>query len=140
MAKKNKPKVKTVNAKAKKKRSVARATAVPGKGLIRINSRPIEIVEPFTLREMIKEPVYLAPEESAKLDIIVKVNGGGFMGQAVAVRGAIAKVIVAFTEDQKLREKFLEYDRMLLVDDARRVEPKKPLGRGARAKWQSSKR
>jgi len=62
------------------------------------------------------------------------------MSQAVASRAAIAKALVEFTGDEELRNKFLAYDRMLLVDDPRRSEAKKPLGPGARAKKQSSKR
>jgi len=140
MAAKKKPKVKTVNTKAKKKRAIARATAKVGKGLVRINSHPIEIIEPVMLREIVKEPLTLVGDVMNGIDINVKVAGGGFMGQASAARGAIAKAIVAFTEDKAVKDLFLEYDRTLLVDDARRVEPKKPLGRGARARWQSSKR
>ena len=62
------------------------------------------------------------------------------MGQAVSARSAIAKALVAYTKDKNLERRFREYDRLLLVDDSRRKEPKKPLGRGARAKKQKSKR
>ena len=48
--------------------------------------------------------------------------------------------IVEYTNDKKLKEKFIKYDRLLMVDDHRRVEPKKPLGKKARKKKQSSKR
>ena len=61
--------------------------------------------------------------------------------QFVAKSGcAIAKAIVEHTKDKKLKEKFMKYDRQLLVDDSRRTEPKKPLGKKARKKKQSSKR
>ena len=76
--------------------------------------------------------------ESVNVDVTVK--GGGFMAQAMAIRGAIAKALVEFSKDKKLKEKMLKYDRMLLVDDARFKEAKKPLGLGARRKKQSSKR
>ena len=62
------------------------------------------------------------------------------MGQAVAARAAIAKSILEMRPNEKLKKKFLAYDRMLLVDDSRRVESKKPLGPKARKKKQKSKR
>ena len=62
------------------------------------------------------------------------------MGQAEAARTAIAKGLVEFFKDEDLKRKFLEYDRSLLIPDVRRKEPKKPLGRGARKKRQTSYR
>ena len=62
------------------------------------------------------------------------------MGQAVAARSAIAKALFEFKPSEKLRQSFLAYDRLLLVDDPRRVETKKPLGTKARKKKQKSKR
>ena len=62
------------------------------------------------------------------------------MSQAVAARASIAKALVGYLKDEKLKKKFIAYDRMLLVDDSRRVEPKKPLGPKARKKKQHSKR
>ena len=68
----------------------------------------------------------------------MNVNGGGATAQALASRTAIAKALVNYFGEKKLKEKFTKYDRTLLVDDSRRKEPKKPLGRGARAKKQLS--
>jgi small subunit ribosomal protein S9 len=62
------------------------------------------------------------------------------MSQANAVRTASARGLVEFTDDQNLKQTFLEYDRSLLVNDPRRREAKKPLGRGARKKRQKSYR
>ena len=62
------------------------------------------------------------------------------MGQADAVRTAIARGLVAFSSDKKLEELFRQYDRNLLVNDPRRKEAKHPLGRGARKKRQKSYR
>ncbi len=55
-------------------------------------------------------------------------------------RAAIAKALVEYTQNDKLKNAYIKYDRMLLVDDTRRVEPKKPLGTKARKKKQKSKR
>ncbi|MFH1664380.1 MAG: 30S ribosomal protein S9 [archaeon] len=126
--------------KAKKKEAVARAVIKTGKGKITINKRSIEFIEPEYVKQLIMEPIILAEDALKETDIKINVNGGGFMGQAVAVRSVIAKAIVEYTNDKKLKEKMLKYDRLLIVDDHRRVEPKKPLGKKARKKKQSSKR
>jgi small subunit ribosomal protein S9 len=68
------------------------------------------------------------------------VNGGGFIGQAEAARTAIARGLVEWTENEKLKETYLEYDRSLLVSDMRKKEKKKFGAKGARAKRQKSYR
>jgi small subunit ribosomal protein S9 len=131
---------KVINTSGKRKTAVARATVQKGKGLIRINKIPLELHEPEISRWKIFEPVNLAVDAVKKVNINVDVRGGGFMSQANAVRTAIARGLVEFTDDQNLRQTFLEYDRSLLVNDPRRRESKKPLGRGARKKRQKSYR
>ncbi len=131
---------KAICTKAKKKEAVARATIKEGRGLVRINRRLLDTIEPEEVRMFIAEPLAIAGDIANKVNISVNVCGGGFMAQAVAARSAIAKALVAYTKDKKLEKAFREYDRMLLVDDPRRAEPKKPLGRGARAKKMKSKR
>lgn len=126
--------------KSKKKMAVARATVRKGNGRITINKRPIEFIEPEPLRMMVEEPLALSGESAKGLDITVTVNGGGFVSQAIAARSAIAKAIVDFRHNDTLRKKLMAYDRMLLVDNPRRVESKKPLGPKARTKKQQSKR
>ena len=74
------------------------------------------------------------------MDINVNAYGGGIMGQADAIRTAIAKGLVEYFKDEELKKMFLEFDRSLLVNDPRRKEPKHPLGRGARKKRQKSYR
>ncbi len=139
--KRKKPKRKTgINVKAKKKRAVARAVVKKGNGRITINKRNLHIIQPYYIRRLIEEPLVLAGDYAKEFDIEVNAAGGGTMGQAVASRGAIAKALVEATKDKALREKFTRYDRMLLVDDVRRVEAKKPLGTKARKKKQKSKR
>ena len=133
--------VKVLLTSGKRKTAVARATVKEGKGRIRINSTPLEVYGSEIIREKIKEPIYLAGDKIAgKLDIDIRVSGGGLMGQAYAIRTAIAKAFVEWKKDENLRKKFIEYDRTLLAGDSRRTEPKKYGGRSARAKKQKSYR
>jgi small subunit ribosomal protein S9 len=132
--------MKVVVASGKRKSSVARVTVRKGKGLVRVNSVPIEIYEPELARVKILEPLTLAGDKATKVDIDVNVRGGGFMGQAAASRTAVAKGLVEFLDDEELQTLYTRYDRSLLVSDPRRKLPKKPLGRGARKKRQKSYR
>jgi small subunit ribosomal protein S9 len=124
----------------KRKRAVAKAVAQPGTGEIIINNKPLESFEPEAIRLMMKEPVMVADDGIKNMNILVTVKGGGVFGQASAVRQAIAKVMVE--NDKSLREKFLNYDRTLLVADVRRTEPHHPGAskRGSRRHKQRSKR
>ncbi|MBI4394196.1 MAG: 30S ribosomal protein S9 [Euryarchaeota archaeon] len=132
--------MKVVNTSGKRKKAVARATVKAGAGRVRVNNQPVEIYQPSLAREKIMEPLALAPNRAEKVDIDVAVNGGGIFGQAEAVRTAIARGIVEFFNDDKLKELYLGHDRSLLVNDPRRKEAKHPLGRGARKHWQKSYR
>ncbi len=132
--------MKVINSSGKRKTAIARATIKDGKGRIKINSVPLEILEPELARLKMMEPLELVGDRVVKVDINVNVNGGGVMGQATATRTAIARGLVDYFEDEELRAKFKAYDRTLLVNDPRRSEPKHPLGRGARKKRQKSYR
>ena len=132
--------VKVVNTSGKRKTSIARASVKKGKGRVRINKVPVELLTPELARLKIMEPILLAGKKAERLDIEVNVQGGGFMGQAYATRTAIAKGLVAYSNDEKLEALFKQHDRSLLVSDPRRKMPKKPLGRGARKKRQKSYR
>ena len=131
---------KVVNTSGKRKTAIARAYVKKGKGLVRINKKPVELYEPEIARWKILEAVNIAGDNINKVNIDVSVSGGGFMSQANAARTAIAKGLVEFTGDPSLKIAFLDHDRSLLVSDSRRKEPKKPLGRGARKKRQKSYR
>jgi small subunit ribosomal protein S9 len=125
----------------KRKTAVARATVRVGKGRIRVNNIPVEIFEPKLARDKIMEPLILVEDEVWKqLDINVKVSGGGFMGQAEAVRIAIAKCLLKWTKSTRLRTALRDYDRTMIAGDPRRKEPKKFGGPGARARGQKSYR
>jgi small subunit ribosomal protein S9 len=131
---------KIVNVSGKRKTAVARATARKGEGRIRINNTPLEIYTPELARLKIREALHFAGDHANVVDIDIDVQGGGVMGQAEAVRTAVARAIYEFTGDESLKEAFLSYDRTLLVNDTRRKEAKHQLGRGARKKKQKSYR
>ncbi|MBE6525158.1 MAG: 30S ribosomal protein S9 [Candidatus Methanomethylophilaceae archaeon] len=129
-----------VNTSGKRKTAVARAVVKEGTGKVTINKVPIEVYTPELARLKIKEPLELAPEKAAKIDIAVNVQGGGVMGQAAAIRTAIARGMVDYYKDDELDAMFRAYDRTLIINDDRRKLPKNPLGPGARAKKQKSYR
>ncbi len=129
-----------VNTSGKRKTAIARAVVKEGTGKVTINKVPVAMYTPELARLKVEEPLGLAPEKAAKVDINVTVSGGGVMGQATAVRTAIARGLVDFYKDEELDAMFRAYDRTLIINDDRRKLPKKPLGHGARAKKQKSYR
>ena len=146
MARKSKKKT-AVNMSGKRKTAIARATVRKGNGRIRINSKPIHIMEPELARRKALEPVQIAEAMGrlADVDVSIIVQGGGQMGQVDAIRTAIARGFGKWNggaegDDEELRDEYLRFDRSLLVNDPRRKEPKHQMGRGARKKWQKSYR
>ena len=131
---------KVIHTSGKRKTAIARGTIQEGKGRIRVNKYPIELYSPELAKLKLKEPLTLAGGIAENVDINVKVKGGGVMGQAEAARMVIAKGLIQWTNDMDLKEKFIQYDRTMLVGDPRRSEPKKYGGRGARARKQKSYR
>ncbi|HRU81522.1 MAG TPA: 30S ribosomal protein S9, partial [Candidatus Methanomethylicus sp.] len=76
---------KIVIVSGKRKTAVARATATNGNGKVLINDVPLEILQPSIARMKIQEPILvLGNEFSNKVDVDVKIEGGGFMAQAEA--------------------------------------------------------
>lgn len=133
--------VKIINTSGKKKTAIARAKITEGIGRIRINKKPIEIYEPEIAKLKILEALaFVGDDVTSNIDINVNVRGGGIMGQANAVRTAIGKGIVEWTQDLAVKDAMLLYDRSLLVNDSRQKETKKFGGPGARAKSQKSYR
>jgi small subunit ribosomal protein S9 len=129
-----------IHATGKRKAAVARATVRKGQGRVHINDRPLELVEPDLIRQKIQEPLLMVGDRTRNLDIRVDVRGGGIVGQASAARTAIARGLLDWLKDDALRETFKHYDRSLIVNDPRRKLPKRPGGRGARARRQKSYR
>ncbi|KAF5385226.1 hypothetical protein D9615_001471 [Tricholomella constricta] len=128
--------------------ATAVAHAKEGRGLIRINGSPINLVQPEILRLKVYEPILVAGEDSfSPLDIRVRVKGGGHTSQVYAIRQAISKALIAYYSKYidaysalELKKKLVAYDRTLLIADPRRMEPKKFGGHGARARRQKSYR
>lgn len=125
----------------KRKTAIARAVIKPGVGKIRINRIPLELYGPEIAREKVSEPLIQAGEDVwRKVDIEVRVSGGGYIGQAEASRVAIANALLKWTKSSKLRRVFVDYDRTMIVGDPRHKESKKFGGPGARARDQKSYR
>ncbi|CAK85045.1 unnamed protein product (macronuclear) [Paramecium tetraurelia] len=141
-------KSKLVQTFGRKKNAVASASVREGKGLVRVNGAPIELVNPAPLRQKALEPLLLLGQvRTGRLDIRVTVRGGGSTAQIYAIRQAISKGIVAYyqkyideTQKREIKDLLLQYDRSLLVADPRRCEPRKYGGKGARARRQKSYR
>lgn len=137
---------KVINQVGKRKTAIARVTEKEGKGTVRINKKPLELLEPEVVRTKISEPLFIASEhpdvagDIGSIEMDVEVRGGGFMGQAEAARTAIARGLVDWTGNEGLKDIYLEYDRSLLVSDVRQKEPKKFGAKGARAHRQKSYR
>lgn len=124
----------------KRKRAVARAWFTPGKGGVKINAVPLEQIPNEIVRLKIQEPLILAGEKWKRYNIHVSVKGGGPLGQAEAARQAISRGLVSLIPETK--ERFLKYDRFMIVYDPRRTETHKPprSSQGARRYKQRSKR
>jgi small subunit ribosomal protein S9 len=143
--KKRRSKKDIVVTKGKKKRSVARTRIKNGSGSIRINGALLELHTPEMARNVIEQPLTIARgvlgnDFEKELDVDINVKGGGVMSQAEACKTSLGKALLEWTENEDLKEEFLTYDRSLLVDDVRRKEPKKPMRKGARARYQKSYR
>jgi len=125
----------------KRKTAIAKATIREGTGKITINKRPLSLFPNLQQLEL-QEPLMIAEEVLGKLnfDIIVNVKSGGINARIEASRLAIARAIVAFTKEEKVKLAFLAYDRNLLVADVRRKEAYKPDDSKARAHRQTSYR
>ncbi|MEE8132489.1 MAG: 30S ribosomal protein S9 [Nitrososphaerales archaeon] len=139
---------------ASRKTAKAVARIVKGSGRIRINNIPAELITPEIAKEIILTPVELAGDARNKVDISVRVQGGGFTGRAFACAVAISRALIGYTKGKKdpkdhplqkstreeIRERLVNYDRHLLIGDVRRTEPKKFGGPGARVRKQKSYR
>ncbi|XJZ27473.1 30S ribosomal protein S9 [Bacillota bacterium Lsc_1132] len=120
----------------RRKSSVARVRLVPGSGKIVINDRDIENYIPFeALRVVVKQPL-VATETLGSYDVLVNVNGGGYTGQAGAIRHGIARALLQ--ADPEYRPTLKRAG--LLTRDARMKERKKYGLKGARRAPQFSKR
>ncbi len=132
---------KVIVSSGKRKTAIARATIKEGKGRIRVNGVPLEVLPNELKRIKISEIFIIAGEEVREsIDIKVNVRGGGFMGQAEAIRTAIARGLIEYFDDLAMKEKFTVYDKTIVSGDPRRTEPKHFGGRSSRSRFQKSYR
>ena len=90
-------KVELVQTFGRKKNAVALASVRTGKGVMRVNGSPIDLIEPQSLRMKVMEPILLLGlKRFQNLDVRVRVRGGGYSAQVYAIRQAIAKGVVAY--------------------------------------------
>ena len=120
----------------RRKKSIARVYIVPGKGNITINNRDIEDYFGLeTLKVIVRQPL-VATETTEKYDVKVNVKGGGYTGQAGAIRHGIARALLKVDEDFRPTLKKAGY----LTRDPRMKERKKYGLKAARRAPQFSKR
>ena len=123
-------------ATGRRKRAVARVFLRSGKGQITINNRPFENYCVSEAARMIVRAPLLATETADKFDILILTNGGGPSGQAGAIRMGIARALCEFNLELRGKLKSLGF----LTRDAREHERKKYGQKGARKRFQFSKR
>jgi len=139
---------------ATRKTASAHVVIKKGVGKVRINNVPIEMIQQITAREVMLSPLEIAGDLRNKVDISVRVRGGGFMGQASAAANAMSRALTGWTKSKKepkdhplsktvrqdLLKRIDDFDKYLISGDARRKEPKKFGGPGARRRKQKSYR
>ncbi len=123
-------------ATGRRKSAVARIFLRPGKGEIQVNGRPIEqYFQSEATRTAVRQAL-LATETADRFDVLILARGGGVSGQADAARLGIARALVEFNTELRPRLKQLGY----LTRDPRKHERKKYGQKGARKRFQFSKR
>ena len=120
----------------RRKTAVARVILRSGKGDIKVNGRAFEHYFPSeAARAIVRQPL-LATETADKFDILINTDGGGISGQAGAAKLGIARALMEFNAELRAKLKGLG----LLTRDARQHERKKYGQKGARKRFQFSKR
>jgi len=124
------------NATGRRKSSIARVSMLPGNGKIVVNEKPLDsYFARETLQMMIRQPLELTGM-SGKYNINATVVGGGLSGQAGALRHGISRAIISIDNDLRLKLK----KEGFLTRDPRETERKKYGQKGARKRFQFSKR
>lgn len=124
------------NATGRRKTSIAQVFMTPGSGNITINKKPLAQYFPYETMKMIVQQPLNVVAVMGKYDINVRVKGGGFSGQASAIRHGISRALLVVNSDFRGQLK----KEGLLTRDPRAVERKKYGQKGARARFQFSKR
>lgn len=125
-----------VNAIGRRKAAVARVYLTEGTGNIVIDKRPLDVYFPSSILQYVVKQPLTTLEAAEKYDIVAHLDGGGYKGQAEALRLAIARALVKINPEDKSalrREGFM-------TRDPRAVERKKPGQPKARKRFQFSKR
>ncbi|MEQ9290415.1 MAG: 30S ribosomal protein S9 [Cyclobacteriaceae bacterium] len=125
-----------VNTIGRRKTSVARLYMQAGKGEIQINNRSLDEYFPFEIYQTIVKQPLAVVEEDGNYDIKLVVGGGGYKGQAEAIRLAIARALIEVNPEHRPAVK----KEGFLTRDPRMVERKKYGRRKARRRFQFSKR
>ncbi len=120
----------------RRKSSAARVYLRPGSGKFTVNRRPFDEYVPSEMLKMIIRQPLTITETTDKFDIYVRVRGGGFTGQAGAMRHGIARALCEYNSELRPKLKSAGF----LTRDAREVERKKYGQPGARKRFQFSKR
>ena len=126
----------TVNAVGRRKAAVARVILKEGNGNITINKRDLQTYFPSSILQFIVKQPLTVLDVLEKYDIHVNLDGGGYKGQAEALRLAIARALVKINPDDKA----LLRKHGFMTRDPRAVERKKPGRPKARKRFQFSKR
>ena len=125
-----------VNAIGRRKAAVARVYLTEGSGNIVIDKRPIDVYVPSSiLQYVVKQPLNTL-DVAEKYDIVAHLDGGGYKGQAEALRLAIARALVKINPEDKSALRAEGF----MTRDPRAVERKKPGQPKARKRFQFSKR
>ena len=124
------------NAVGRRKKAIARVRLIPGEGNIVINKRELDNYFGLeTLKTVVRQPMTLT-ETTGRFDVIVNVHGGGYTGQAGAIRHGISRALLQFNEELRPELKKAGF----LTRDPRMKERKKYGLKGARRAPQFSKR
>jgi small subunit ribosomal protein S9 len=125
-----------INALGRRKAAVARVYVQEGTGKITINGRDLDVYFPSPILQFVVKQPLNKLEVAEKYDIKVNLDGGGYKGQAEALRLAIARALVKINPEDKPALKAEGF----MTRDAREVERKKPGQPKARKHFQFSKR
>jgi len=125
----------------KRKTAIAKLRIKDGSGKLTYNRLPhteLPLFHKLALSEPLR--IYQQILGDLKYDLSVKTSGGGKESQIQAARLAIARALLKISDSENLKKAFMDYDRHLIVQDARRKEARKPGDSKARAKRQKSYR
>ena len=125
-----------VNAVGRRKAAIARVYVTEGTGVITINKRTLDVYFPSSILQFVVKQPLAKLDVVEKYDILVNLTGGGYKGQAEALRLAIARALVKINPEDKAALRAEGF----MTRDPRTVERKKPGQPKARKRFQFSKR